>query len=131
MNYKKKYKILIVDDNETFRKAMMVKIIDVFGTRVANIMEASNGKEALKLIDQYEFNVVFMDINMPEMNGIDATRYIDRNKPNILVIALSMYNDFQYIEQMIKAGCRTYIVKGDLNDEALIKAFGTIDTFVK
>lgn len=74
-------------------------------------------------MDVYEPHIIFMDIELPEINGIEATRYITQKHPNTNVIALSMYCDEEYYSQMIEAGAKGFILKNSGMDdvEASIK----------
>lgn len=80
--------------------------------------EAGNGREAVELADQLKPDVVVMDVAMPELNGIEATRRIAGSAPHTRVIALSMHKDSVYVREVLRAGARGYLLKdsgaGDL-----------------
>ena len=84
---------------------------------VAVIGEASNGKEALESVAQLRPSVVVMDINMPHINGIDATMQIKSRHPDIAVIGLSVQNSGETREEMLRAGATTLISKEAAVDE--------------
>lgn len=112
-------KILIADDHKIIRdglKALLEKVpeMDVVG-------EAENGRAAVDLTRRLSPHVVIMDISMPELNGIEATRQIREEFPGIKVIALSMYFDKRYVAGMLKAGVSGYLLKNCASEE-LIKA---------
>jgi DNA-binding NarL/FixJ family response regulator len=103
-------KILIVDDHELFRHGLIsvLKKLDF----VSKVKEAENGKEAIEELNkENDYEVVFMDINMPVMNGADATKVIKRNFASLKVIALTMYEDQKHVIEMIESGASGYIVK--------------------
>jgi DNA-binding NarL/FixJ family response regulator len=75
------------------------------------IGEAINGREAVQLAEREEPDVVVMDVSMPDLNGIDATRQILARSPRTRVIALSMHSDRQFVAEMFRAGARGYLLK--------------------
>jgi DNA-binding NarL/FixJ family response regulator len=83
------------------------------------IGEAANGREAVNLADQLEPDVVIMDVSMPLMDGYEATRQIKANRPQIRVVALSMYNEPEAMENMQRAGAEGYVLKTAPFDELL------------
>jgi YesN/AraC family two-component response regulator len=125
----KKLKILIVDDNPHFINALKYMISDFFEERVDSITEAFDGAECLELLKKKVFDLVFMDINMPVMNGIDATREATRMFRNLIVIAVSFHSEMKYVVQMIEAGARSYIIKDEISKEALEKVLSIEYTF--
>jgi DNA-binding NarL/FixJ family response regulator len=113
-----KTSILIVDDHKITRDGLSALVEKQLDMKVVG--EAENGREALKLTKKLAPDVVIMDISMPELNGIDATRQILDVSPSTKVIALSMYSDKRYVEGMLSAGVSGYLAKncafGDLVD---------------
>lgn len=102
--------VLIVDDHQLFRSGL-ISVLKKFDF-VSVIQEVENGKEAIEeLKKKNNYEVVFMDINMPVMNGIDATRIIKHDFPEVKVIALTMYEDQKHVIEMIELGASGYIVK--------------------
>jgi len=73
--------------------------------------EAGNGREALELAAQLKPDVVVMDVAMPELNGIEATRRMPDNAPHARVLALSMHKDAVYVREILRAGARGYLLK--------------------
>ncbi|OFY54984.1 MAG: hypothetical protein A2Y87_11790 [Bacteroidetes bacterium RBG_13_46_8] len=118
----KKLKILIVDDNPHFINALKYMITDQFEERVESISEAYDGAECLSMLKKKVYDLVFMDINMPGMGGVQATREATRLYRNIIVIAVSFHSEMKYIIQMIEAGARTYLIKDEICKESLEKA---------
>lgn len=111
-----KLKIILVDDKVVYRNAIRTLIQKLGDVEI--IAEASNGQEFLRVL---EFNIpdlVFMDIEMPEMNGIEATREAIKRHPDLVIIGLSMYENQKYIDDLLAAGAKGYLLK--LSDNAQI-----------
>ena len=83
--------------------------------------EASNGREAIQLAASLQPDVIVMDVTMPELNGIEATRRVSSEVPRTRVIALSMHKDAVYVREILRAGARGYLLK-DSEDTDLIAA---------
>src|SRR6266542_3348757 len=118
-----KINLVIVDDHRLFRNGLkaLLKELDY----IAVVGEASNGKEFLSYLETHEVDMALVDINMPVMNGIDATRIAIATYPKLSVIALSMLNDEDYYFKMIDAGAKGFILK-DSGSEELISAIETV-----
>lgn len=115
-----KLNILIVDDHEFFRNGLKMVINRLKYARV--IGEASNGKEFLELLRQKEPDIVLIDIQMPLMNGIEATRRALEEYPDLKIVALTMFDDEEYVQSMIDAGARGFLLKNitrEVLDQAL------------
>ena len=115
----KKINLIIVDDHRLFRNGLKALLREL--DYIDHIAEASNGKEFLEYIENHPIHLALMDINMPIMNGIDATREAIKLHPNMRIIALSMLNDEDYYFKMIDAGARGFILK-DADSDELTKA---------
>jgi DNA-binding NarL/FixJ family response regulator len=102
-------KILIADDHGILREAIASLLNNEFGMEV--IGEAQDGRTAVRLAKELHPDVIIMDIAMPNLNGIEATRQIVREMPNIKVIALSVYADRRSVREMLKAGASGYVPK--------------------
>lgn len=102
-------KILLVDDHKITRSGLIALIEKQPDMKV--IGEAENGRDAVKVVQNLSPDVVIMDIGMPDLNGIDATRQIMTVSPSTKVIALSMYSDKRYVQGMLSAGVSGYLVK--------------------
>lgn len=105
----KKLKLYIVDDHKLFREGL--KLLLSTQDFVQHIYEASNGKEFVENLALVDCDVVLMDIEMPEMNGIEATEAALRLKPGLKIIVLSMYGDEQYYYKMVDAGVKGFVLK--------------------
>ena len=101
--------ILLVDDHTLFRNGLKMLLDTLSGYKVTG--EASNGKEFLELIKIHDYDIVFLDIEMPEINGIEAARRAIELKPDLKIITLSMYGDEEYYDQMVDAGAKGFLLK--------------------
>ncbi len=110
-----KYKIAIVDDHKIFRDGFKM-VLDSFEF-VDTVMEATNGNEFLELIKKEKPDVVFMDINMPVMNGIESTEKGLKKDPKMKIIALTSYDYIEYINKILHAGVVGYMLKDADYDE--------------
>ena len=104
-----KIKIIIADDHQLFRNGLKILLNSFPDFEVVG--EASNGEEFLKLLKSVKAEVALMDINMPEMDGIEATRRGLRFNTGINVIALSMYGEEEYYYKMVDAGAKGFLLK--------------------
>lgn len=110
-------RIVVADDHPVMRRGLMELISSEPGVCV--IGEASDGVEAVDLARHLHPDLVLMDVNMPEMDGIKATEIIKSEFPEVQVVAVSMYEDPQIMEEMLQAGASAYIVKGESFDKLL------------
>ena len=104
-----KIRIIIADDHQLFRNGLKILLNSFSDFEV--IGEASNGEEFLKLLKSVTADIALMDINMPEMDGIEATRKGIKMSPDINIIALSMYDEEEYYYKMVDAGAKGFILK--------------------
>lgn len=111
--------VLIVDDNKEFRDAFKFILTENFNHKFEQIFEAENGKQCIELIDNQSVDVVFMDKQMPVMDGIEATKYIVDQYRKIRVIAVSFHSEFEDIKNMLEAGARNYLVKEEITPKAI------------
>ena len=116
-------KILLADDHKIMREGLRSLIEKQPGMEV--VAESDNGRTALRLTRKLKPDVIVMDINMPDMNGIDATRQIVSEFPDAKVIAFSMHSDRQFVVEMLKAGVSGYLLK-DAAFEELANAIRTV-----
>jgi len=101
--------VFLVDDHQLFREGLKLLLGNL--PAVGEIYEASNGKEFLESLDTIKPDVVFMDIEMPVMNGVETTMAALERYPDLRIIALSMYGDEEYTIKMINAGVMGFILK--------------------
>jgi DNA-binding NarL/FixJ family response regulator len=104
-----KCKIIIVDDHPLFREGLKLIIEKLFIGEV--VAEAENGLQFLELLQNYKPDVVLMDIDMPIMNGMDATEKSLEKYPNLKILIFSMHNDKKYYSRLIKAGVKGIVIK--------------------
>lgn len=102
-------RIIIVDDHRMFRESLR-KILTI--EKVAEVIaEAANGNEFISLLDQHTPDLVLMDIAMPELNGIEATKLAIAKQPNLKVLCLSSFGDEKYYFNMVDAGAKGFVLK--------------------
>lgn len=103
-----KQRIILADDHIIFRQGLTSLLNEGIAEVVA---EASNGTELLEIIPVFNPDMVLMDISMPIMGGVEATKLINEKYPDIKVLALSMFGDQEYYYQMIQAGAKGFVLK--------------------
>ena len=120
-----KIKTLLVDDHKIVRDG--IHSILLSDKKINVIAEAKDGTEALEIIirNAGKIDVVIMDINMPGLNGVDATEIIKKLYPEVKVLGLTMHSERSYIIKMIEAGAMGYILK-DSGGQKLIEAVKTV-----
>ncbi|WP_338470672.1 response regulator transcription factor [Niallia sp. XMNu-256] len=112
-------KIVIIDDHQLFREG--VKRILEFEPSFEVVAEGNDGTEAVKLVTDHQPDVVLMDINMPDTNGIEATKQLIDSLPDTRVIILSIHDDENYVSHALRTGAAGYLLK-EMDAEALIEA---------
>lgn len=112
---REKVKILVVDDHTLVREGT-AKMLELAG-EFEVIGQASAAREALDKIKELNPDVVLMDIKMPGINGIEATRMIKAEWPEVEVIILSMYDEDEYVVEAVKAGATGYLLKDSSQDD--------------
>ncbi len=104
-----KIKVFIVDDHDIFRQG--VKMLLSNTGKIEVIEEASNGKEFIEKLNLITPDIVLMDIAMPEMDGIEATRMAKEKKPDLNILALTMFGDEKYYYQLLQYGIKGFVLK--------------------
>lgn len=112
-----KLRIVLADDHQMFRHALRALLENDPGIEVVG--EAADGEALLRLVEQAPVDIVCIDIGMPGMNGIEATRRLHAVRPDIRVIGLSAYADRQFVIDLLNAGAHGYVTKADASDELL------------
>ncbi len=103
-------RVLIVDDHPLYRAGVRDRLVDS-GHGIDVVGEASDGDTALEMADRLHPDVILMDIAMPHMNGIEATRQVKKRWPDVSVLILTVYDDDQYIFALLEAGAAGYLLK--------------------
>jgi DNA-binding NarL/FixJ family response regulator len=103
-----KPRILIVDDSTHVRKALSAYLSTLSWLKV--VCEAADGQQALEMIESQTPDMILMDVKMPAISGLDATRVIKKRWPGIKIIILTLYPD--YLDQAQQAGADAFLVKG-------------------
>ncbi len=116
-------RIIVIDDHQLFREG--VKRILEFEESFEVIAEGDDGKEAFKLIKDHRPDAVLMDINMPNMNGIEATKNLISHYPETKVIILSIHDDQAFVTQALKTGATGYLLK-EMDSDELIEAISVV-----
>lgn len=111
----KKIKVLVVDDHTIVRDGICALL--ALAGDIEVIGEASNGKEAIEMVRKLTPDVVIMDIAMPIMGGLEATHRIHKESPNVKVLALTQYDDREYVFPIIEAGAYGFISKSAASSE--------------
>src|ERR1700690_851099 len=119
----KKIRILLADDHAMVRQGF--RMILAAQPDMEIVGEAGNGREAVTLAGELQADVVVMDVAMPELNGIEATRRITTASPRTRVVALSMYKDSVYVREILRAGARGFLLK-DAIDRDLLAAVRSV-----
>ncbi|MEK5444522.1 MULTISPECIES: response regulator transcription factor [unclassified Fredinandcohnia] len=114
-----KTSIVIIDDHQLFREGVK-RILD-FEPTFQVVAEGDDGEQALALIEQHKPDVVIMDINMPNLNGIEATKQLIDTYPDTKVIILSIHDDESYVTHALKTGATGYLLK-EMDADSLVEA---------
>ena len=110
-----KIRVLLADDHKLVRagiRSLLERLPDV-----EVVAEASDGREAIRLVAEHEPQIVLMDLAMPELNGLEATWHLTSTFPKVQVIILSIYADEEHVYQSLRAGAAGYLLKGAATEE--------------
>lgn len=123
-------KILLVDNHTLVRAGIRALLEQI--PNVLVVGEAGDGREALKLVEQYRPHLVFMDITMPVMNGLEATVRVVKEFPGTRVVMLSVHTDEEYVLQALRAGAAGYLLKdaGRVELEIAVAAVARGETYL-
>jgi two-component system, NarL family, response regulator LiaR len=116
-------KILLADDHPLLRRALKNILLKQDGFNIVG--EASDGEEAVHLAAKLKPDVVIMDISMPKLNGLEATRQIKTMVPNMIVLVLTVHDDKEHIMGMLEAGAAGYLTKSIFGEE-IVHAIRTV-----
>src|SRR5690625_3773338 len=115
--------IILIDDHKLFREGIK-KILD-FEPNLRVIAEGNDGNDAIRLMEEHDPDIILMDINMPEMNGVEATSKLIEQYPDAHVIILSIHDDESYVTHALKTGARGYLLK-EMDSNSLIEAIHVV-----
>ncbi|HSO88940.1 MAG TPA: response regulator transcription factor [Draconibacterium sp.] len=104
-----KIKVLVVDDHQLFREGIVTLLFSAENIEV--VAQAEDGLDAIEKAKHYKPDVVLLDITMPRMNGIEATRKLKTQIPGIKIVSLSMHSEKQYVKGVLEAGADGYLLK--------------------
>src|SRR5579872_1496235 len=126
----KRIRILLADDHAVVRQGF--KMILGAQPDMEIVGEAGNGREAVELADSLKPDIVVMDVAMPELNGIEATRRLSASAPDARVVALSMHKDNVYVREILRAGARGYLLKDSVAGDlvAAVRAVATGEGYI-
>jgi two-component system NarL family response regulator len=116
-------RVLLADDHQIFREALRLLLEKESDIEV--VAETGDGTEVPRLVKENAVDIVCMDISMPGMNGVEATRRLAANSSPVKVIALSAYPDHRYVTDMVRAGAVGYVTKAEAGTE-LMRAIRTV-----
>ena len=116
-------RVVVVDDHKLVKEGICALLKDEPAVEV--IGDAADGRAAVRMAEELSPDVVLMDVALPGLNGIEATRQIVKSKPRVRVLALSMYADGNYVSEMLKAGAAGYLLK-DCEFDELTRAIRTV-----
>jgi DNA-binding NarL/FixJ family response regulator len=111
-------RILLADDHDVVRRGLSALLASRPDWQVVG--EASNGREAAALAIKLKPNVAILDLSMPELNGLEATRQIRKEVPETEVLIFSMYESEQFVRDLLAAGARGYVLKSDVATQLLV-----------
>jgi DNA-binding NarL/FixJ family response regulator len=121
---KKRIKLLLVDDHPVVRKGISSCLARQEHLQIVG--EAANGEEAMRKTRELMPDIILMDIDMPEMNGLEVTELLHKDFPKIKVIILSMHSNSEYVMRIIQSGASGYVLK-EAPTEELVRAIDTVN----
>lgn len=122
-NATKTVKIILIDDHKLFREG--VKRILEFEDQFQVVAEGDDGNVAVELVEEHEPDIVLMDINMPDVNGVEATAELINRFPDVRVIILSIHDDEHYVMHALKTGAQGYLLK-EMDSNSLVEAIRVV-----
>jgi len=118
-----KLRIILAEDHETIRDGLKLLVNSRSDMEVVG--EADNGRTALQLVEEFSPDVVVMDISMPELNGLQATKKLKDKSPQVKVLILTRHSEPGYLQELLQAGASGYVLKQSKSEE-LIRAILTV-----
>jgi len=116
---------MLVEDQAVVRQGLKVILEQDKKIRVTN--EAENGMEAIKILEKHHIDLIMMDVRMPHMNGIEATRIIKKQWPEVKILILTIFNDDEYAIQSLKEGADGFLLKTSEPDKLIEAVYQTME----
>ncbi len=125
-------RVIIVDDHKIFVEGLRASLREQYELAVDVVAEVRDGREAIRAVEQHCPDIVIMDVSMPGMNGIAATRRISTSHPNVKVLFLSMHQDRRFVLEALRAGAAGYVLKESALEELItaIRRIAAGDTYL-
>lgn len=123
MSKEEKLRILVTDDHTLFRKGTMM-LVNTF-KEVGEVKDASNGKEAIEELSKNQYDILLLDLDMPVMDGWEASRKIISKFPDLKIIMISMHDSLEVISDLIEIGVHSYLLK-DAHPEEMHRAIVSV-----
>jgi two-component system nitrate/nitrite response regulator NarL len=120
MTGKLPYRIVLADDHPVMRQSIVAYIADYCRTQLKVVAQASDGLEALEAVTKHKPDLVFIDIQMPRMDGLTAVRRMKEIQPDLLALVFSMYEDEAHVVEAIRAGADDYLFKNKATTEQAV-----------
>lgn len=119
--------ILIIDDHKMVREGIKIMLASLKKYLNLKAQEAESGEDALKKIDRHDFDIAIIDYQMPGISGVETIHRILRSKPKMKILALSNYGELSYIQSMMDAGAKGYVLK-NIEPPEMLNAIRTIQS---
>jgi DNA-binding NarL/FixJ family response regulator len=110
-------RLIIADDHPVIIGGLKIILEKEKGISV--VAEVNNGIELLDFLQKHKADVILMDVNMPVMNGVEATKQVRKNHPEIKILAFSQYDEKRFVKQMLKTGASGYLLKNSASSEII------------
>jgi DNA-binding NarL/FixJ family response regulator len=120
------YRLVLADDYTPFRQVVKMVLSEKPGIEI--IGEAGDGFELLGLLDRLSPNMVILDISMPKLNGIEATRWIRKTHPDVKILVLTLHSELTFLSDALDAGAEGYLLK---EDDIMKELFSAIEVIRK
>jgi DNA-binding NarL/FixJ family response regulator len=117
-----KLNVVIADDNPQFRTSLKLLLKNLPGIEVNEIYETTNGMDCIEIVEKKNIQIVFMDVEMPIMDGATATKYLRDQNRYLKIFAISFHDEINWVKKMLDAGACNYFFKDNINIENLVKS---------
>jgi DNA-binding NarL/FixJ family response regulator len=117
-----KMNVIIADDSEQFRTSFKLLLKNLPDIELGEIFETNNGRDCIELVENNNIHIVFMDAEMPIIDGETATKHLRDQNRYLKIFAVSFHNEINWVKRMLDAGASNYFFKDNINIDNLIKA---------